>query len=463
MSHRALPVRLLIAFLLAALLAGPAPAQDGRPPPPPPRGGRHPPPPPPPPPGAPRPAPPMPIAPTAAPAPAAQTSSAAASPASVPAPAAASPTAALDAELAAARARGVPADIGAALIALAAEHRRLGRPDRALALLEEAAEVADRHRDDDLGREAALAAAAIHRESGDPALEQSWRERADAYRERTAGRLGAVPPSVAQTPSAADIPATVAAPPTDAPPPGSNPARWLWLLLPVSLLMGWAWLRSQRHAEALRDEAERLARHKRQLSTANTALQQQASKLREQAVQDALTGAMTRPAFARQLEEVLLHASHYGKPVALMVFDLDHFKQINDTHGHLSGDAALKLVAGIVRESLASDDLFGRFGGDEFLIACTDHDRAAALALAEHIRTAVTTRAPAENPAFAALSLSIGVAIADGGAGYRSELLFHRADAALYAAKRAGRNRSVLEDNETPEPPRDIHAPRTLA
>jgi diguanylate cyclase (GGDEF)-like protein len=116
-----------------------------------------------------------------------------------------------------------------------------------------------------------------------------------------------------------------------------------------------------------------------------------------------------------------------------------------------------------VRENLRSEDLFGRFGGDEFLIGCADLDRDQALALAENIRTAAHQRARTEDPRLAALSLSLGIAHADPGAGYSLELLFSRADAALYAAKRGGRNRSVLEAPGTPAPPRDQHAPRSLA
>jgi diguanylate cyclase (GGDEF)-like protein len=376
-----------------------------------------------------------------------------------------SPTAAHEARLLAARQAGQPADTGAALMALAGEHSRLARDDLALPLWEEASRLANTHGDPRLGREAALAAADAYQRRGDRALEQTWREQADAYRERIANGIAPPPPAVAvPAPASVALPEAAAAPAATPPAPEPPaPSRWPWLLVPLALALLWAWRRSQHKAERLHEEAERLARHQRQLRTANSALQEQAAQLRQAAVQDALTGALSRTAFARQLEETLLHAAHYGKPVALMVFDLDHFKAINDSHGHLAGDAALRYVAGIVRENLRSEDLFGRFGGDEFLIGAADLDRGQALALAENIRSAAHLRAAGEDPRLAALSLSLGIAHADPGAGYSLELLFSRADAALYAAKRSGRNRSVLEDPSTPAPPRDQHAPRSLA
>jgi diguanylate cyclase (GGDEF)-like protein len=92
-----------------------------------------------------------------------------------------------------------------------------------------------------------------------------------------------------------------------------------------------------------------------------------------------------------------------------MVFDLDHFKQVNDRHGHSTGDAALTLLVGLVRTQLDSDDLFGRFGGDEFLIGCrqpTDD----VVAMAERIRAAVDQHSRAPGSGLPPLSISVGLA-----------------------------------------------------
>lgn len=371
-----------------------------------------------------------------------------------------------------ARASGDPAATGAALLLRGRELADAGRGDDALSLFDEATRIANARGDDRLGREAAMAAAELWAARGDRGMERTWRDQADQYLARMAAAMAPPAPATAAAAAAAAAAADQAAPaPSPAvaplpvvppPPPAASGSRWLWLLLPLALAAVWAWLRGLRRAEALESEAARLERHRRQLRQANSSLAEQAERLRQAAVTDALTGAMTRTAFARRLDEVLAHAAHYRKPVALMVFDCDHFKAINDGHGHLTGDAALRFVAGVVREHLGSDDLFGRFGGDEFLIACADHDADAALALAEAIRRAVVARAASENPAFAGLSLSLGIAFADAGRGWGAEGLFHDANAALYAAKRAGRDRSVVADASTPEPPGEAHLPRSL-
>jgi diguanylate cyclase (GGDEF)-like protein len=137
------------------------------------------------------------------------------------------------------------------------------------------------------------------------------------------------------------------------------------------------------------------------------------------------------------------HLGRFGRPLNLIVFDLDHFKAINDTRGHLAGDAALKLVVGIVREHLVSADLFGRFGGDEFLIACADQSLESCTQLADRIRAAVEHKAPMHGPPLPGLTLSMGIAESNAEAGYVPDELFARADAALYDAKRLGRNRVV--------------------
>ena len=191
-------------------------------------------------------------------------------------------------------------------------------------------------------------------------------------------------------------------------------------------------------------------------------LRVESEQLRQLAILDPLTGTLNRSAFAAELRERVDALSRREKPLQLVVFDLDHFKSINDRSGHLAGDAALKLVAGIVREHLDSDDLFGRFGGDEFLIAFGDQSSDAVAAIAEHIRGAVEREAAAHVPPLTGLSLSVGVAQADAETGYDADELFVRADAALYRAKREGRNRVVVAEpalaltDDAPSTPRHL-------
>ncbi|KFL36355.1 diguanylate cyclase [Arenimonas donghaensis] len=215
--------------------------------------------------------------------------------------------------------------------------------------------------------------------------------------------------------------------------------RWAWGLAIPMLLLAWGLLRLGRHVRHLRSEKQQMSVRQRALETEHLAL-------RERVSVDPLTGALTRQAFATELATLLSHADNHGRSVALLVFDLDNFKAINDRLGHLAGDEALRLATGIARGKLRSVDLLGRFGGDEFLVACEGMDQPAAEALAEQLRFDLVWRAPDAQPPMDGLSLSVGVAVADMGRGYDAGDLFHRADSALYRAKRAGRNRVVGDD-----------------
>jgi diguanylate cyclase (GGDEF)-like protein len=370
-----------------------------------------------------------------------------------------------EADLRAARDRGDPATLGLALLAYADVRQRAGRTVEAASALTEAADIAERTHDDRLGREAAIAAMHVYENAGDDELADAWRQRADAFRQRIEGGL----PSVSSRDDAAapGADASVQGATGLAPAIGDASAQrpampaWPWWLAGGSLVLLLAWLRSRRRIASLDEETERLSRHQRHLRSAHAQLQRQAEQLRQTATQDALTGTLTRVAFASALDAQLQHAARFAHPVALFVFDLDHFKQINDSHGHLAGDEALKLVVGLCREKLDSDDLLGRFGGDEFLVACRRDERAEFLPLAESLREAVRMRV-AGDPVLGALSLSLGIAIAEPATGYRLDGLFEHADAALYAAKRAGRNRVVLASEQTPAAP-DGAPPRSLA
>jgi diguanylate cyclase (GGDEF)-like protein len=239
--------------------------------------------------------------------------------------------------------------------------------------------------------------------------------------------------------------------------------RWLWLLAAAFVLSFLGWRAATKRSRALAAEAERLARDQRQLKSAHVQLKSQSEQLRQMATNDPLTGALNRQGFAGELRTVLEHLARFRRPLNLMLIDMDNFKQINDRLGHLVGDESLKLVVGIARQHLDSEDLLGRFGGDEFMVACADQPLEQTAALAESIRAAVVRAAAQHDPPLTGLSLSIGIAQANEQLGYRSETLFHRADTALYAAKNGGRNRVVLADESLPPPPVLEAATRHLA
>ena len=358
-----------------------------------------------------------------------------------------------------------PDAIGNALLNLADARMKQSQPRAAISALEEAIALANSTSNDRLGREAAMAMAAAYDMSGDTAMGDTWRTHADEYRERMAGRVAPAPTDspVAEAPTGGAAPAQA---PVSAMAAGAQSVsqHWPWWLAALCLILLGAWWQSSRRAAHLHGQAETLARQQRFLKTAHQSLKTQTEQFKKMAVQDALTGTMNRQAFASELDGLLHHAVQFGKPVALFVFDLDHFKGINDRHGHLAGDAALKLVAGIVREKLQSEDLFGRFGGDEFLIGCFGLDRDRAYQVGERIRAAVVERAKEQTaPPMPDLSISMGIAHATPASGYQMEALFARSDTALYAAKRAGRNKVMLEDESLPPPPQDQPTLRSLA
>ncbi|OOG64727.1 hypothetical protein B0E46_04765 [Rhodanobacter sp. B04] len=251
------------------------------------------------------------------------------------------------------------------------------------------------------------------------------------------------PPQPQDIAATADHPVAATA---DAPSPSPHANLLPWLLLLALAFVLLAWRASMRRGRQLAQETERLSRQQRYLKSAHTHLQQKSRQLQQLSMHDPLTGTLNRQAFAAELRERIDHLAKYNQPLTLIVFDLDHFKTINDRYGHLLGDAALNLVAGVVREHLVSDDLFGRFGGDEFMIACSGQNVLTTAVLAEKLRVAVATRAAEAQPPIPGLTLSLGLAQADPDNGYQPDELFGRADAALYSAKQRGRNSVVIAE-----------------
>lgn len=160
---------------------------------------------------------------------------------------------------------------------------------------------------------------------------------------------------------------------------------------------------------------------------------------------DALTGVFNRrwidEQFARQLERCQREA----RPVTLLMCDIDHFKQLNDTHGHALGDQALRKFAEALAGATRPGDLLGRYGGEEFALLMPDAGGDTAFGIAERLRQAVAAVAIPSAPGPVQLSASFGAASwQPGEAAISVADLFLRADEALYAAKRAGRNCTVL-------------------
>ena len=155
---------------------------------------------------------------------------------------------------------------------------------------------------------------------------------------------------------------------------------------------------------------------------------------------DALTGLRTRGAVLVRLEESLARSRRHDMPLAVLLIDLDHFKAVNDTHGHLAGDDVLRAVGATVRDCLRTTDCGGRYGGEELLVVAESEDPDV---LAERIRSSVEVLGFADATGAAyQVTCSVGVAEWDGELDGRG--LVGRADAALYAAKDGGRNQVRL-------------------
>jgi len=158
---------------------------------------------------------------------------------------------------------------------------------------------------------------------------------------------------------------------------------------------------------------------------------------------DSLTGALTRRALYAAGEAELSRARRQGRPLSVLMLDLDHFKRINDEHGHLVGDRVLADFVERAHAVLRRPALLGRYGGEEFVALLPDTDAAEALAVAERLRAAAAVEADLPR-----CQVSIGVATAR--AEDSLESLINRADAALYEAKAQGRNRVVQQPAAAP-------------
>jgi diguanylate cyclase (GGDEF)-like protein len=165
-------------------------------------------------------------------------------------------------------------------------------------------------------------------------------------------------------------------------------------------------------------------------------------EIRELAMTDSLTGIPNRRALMEMAEHILPRRD--GSPMALLMIDVDRFKRINDTHGHLAGDAVLRQVARLLIGRLRSADVLGRFGGEEFCVIAPDTDAEGAMMLAESLREIVAFEPIATERGVLQVTVSIGVAQCPAGTVRQLKDILTEADAALYAAKEGGRDRVVL-------------------
>jgi diguanylate cyclase (GGDEF)-like protein len=166
--------------------------------------------------------------------------------------------------------------------------------------------------------------------------------------------------------------------------------------------------------------------------------------MRRQATHDALTGVWNRAAILEGLNREWQRAWRENRPLAVLLVDLDHFKSINDTHGHLTGDAVLCEAARRMSGALRPYDLIGRYGGEEFLILLPGCEAEQAVQVGERLRQRISETGVVHAHSSIRVTASIGISVADGEGMDTVSALLHAADVALYQAKAHGRDRVVL-------------------
>ncbi len=163
------------------------------------------------------------------------------------------------------------------------------------------------------------------------------------------------------------------------------------------------------------------------------------AELERLSVTDPLTGILNRRGFFKSGELDFRRALRYGRPLAVLLADIDRFKTVNDTKGHASGDAVLSSLAGRLRQAVRTTDSVCRSGGEEFLALLYETDLTGALIVAERIRRSIEAEAFVTEAGPVPATVSVGVAVLDAECASLAEFV-GRADAAMYEAKEAGGN-----------------------
>jgi diguanylate cyclase (GGDEF)-like protein len=174
-----------------------------------------------------------------------------------------------------------------------------------------------------------------------------------------------------------------------------------------------------------------------------------ANQMSQLASHDALTGCVNRRTTDTLIEHALQRSRRDGTPLAVALLDIDHFKQVNDQHGHRCGDAMLQAFARTVRARLRGSDVLGRVGGEEFLMLLPATDSVGAQSVCEEIRAAVAAlQIEASDGRPVTVTVSGGIAVSTAGGRLDADRLYGWADQALYQAKAQGRNRMVLASGD---------------
>jgi two-component system, sensor histidine kinase LadS len=216
------------------------------------------------------------------------------------------------------------------------------------------------------------------------------------------------------------------------------------ILLSFALAYRYANLRTENEGlvQNANEQLERnVSKRTQELSLALEQLAEANSRLRESSRRDSLTGIYNRRHFREVFEQMIQQSYEQQQPLGIALLDVDHFKRINDTHGHLAGDDCLQYIANMIEGALPSSRaLAARFGGEEFVIALPNSNEHNTADFAEHLRQLIESRPYKDGGLNIALSASIGIYTMPAGQKESADQLLHYADDALYEAKSDGRN-----------------------
>jgi diguanylate cyclase (GGDEF)-like protein len=192
------------------------------------------------------------------------------------------------------------------------------------------------------------------------------------------------------------------------------------------------------------------------LSDANKALVETNKELHQLSITDGLTGLLNRKHILELLDREISRSRRYGHPVSVLMLDIDHFKNVNDTYGHQTGDAVMRRLADCLCETVRENDLVGRYGGEEFLILLPDSNARNSAQTAQRIRKMVQDLEIETSNENVSVTVSIGVSSYPQ-YGQDANAVICAADAALYQAKSSGRNQVVLSETNACRQPAVVH------
>lgn len=198
--------------------------------------------------------------------------------------------------------------------------------------------------------------------------------------------------------------------------------------------------------KAIATDSQSLKKQMETTASEIISLKKQLEGIKQAAKTDMLTGLLNRRGFDEAMHEALMNSDNRNRPLSIIMADIDHFKKVNDTHGHLIGDNVLKILSKLLKKQIKGKDTAARFGGEEFIIILPETSLKGAFAVAEQIREtlqAIRWTTKGSGKAIGTITISLGVAqykVDDS-----VESLVSRADHALYAAKKSGRNKTMME------------------